>query len=337
MPSKVLAHQSPYFRLFHTMPDIQHLRIFGTAVYPCLRATNSNKLQPRSTLCVFLGYMTGYKGILCYNVLTGKMVISRNVVHDELVYPFQPVITSKSVTCISAGNSSSAPVLVPSVLASPSLPLPTDPDISSPLNHLDTSSTQVSLPVMSEHQFEVLLPPGSRPASPSINSESSSSTPLPAANSHPMQTRSKSGIHTPNPFFDYHCYSTSLPDALEEPTSYRVASYSLEWTKAMQDEIDALHMQGTWDLVPPPVNKNVVGSKWIYKIKRNSDGTVAKYKTRLVAQGFSQEPGFDYLETFSPVVRHSTVRIIFSLAAMHEWKLRQLDIKNAFISSWRFG
>ncbi|KAI5318868.1 hypothetical protein L3X38_038576 [Prunus dulcis] len=157
------------------------------------------------------------------------MVISRNVVHDETVYPFHPIIASKSVTCsTSAGNSSSAPVLVPSVLASPSLPLPTDPDISSPLNPPDTSSAQVSLPMMSEHQLE---------------------------------TRSKSGIHTPKPFFDYHCYSTSLPDALEEPTSYRVASYSSEWTKAMQDEIDALHMQRTWELVPPPVNKNVVGSK----------------------------------------------------------------------------
>ncbi|CAL8117591.1 unnamed protein product [Prunus armeniaca] len=162
---------------------------------------------------------------------------------------------------------------------------------------------------MSKHQLEALLPPSSRPASPRINSESSSSTPLPAINSHPMQTRSKSGIHTPKPFSDNHCHSTSLLDDLEELTSYRVASYSLEWTKAMQDEIDALRMQGTWELMPPPVNKNVVDSKWIYKIKRNSDGTVARYKARLVAQGFSQKPGFDYSETFSPVVRHSTVHL----------------------------
>ncbi|CAL9013534.1 unnamed protein product [Prunus brigantina] len=69
----------------------------------------------------------------------------------------------------------------------------------------------------------------------------------------------------------------------------------------MLEEISALTMQGTWYLVPRPANTNIVGSKWIYKIKRNSDRTVSHYKARLVAQGFSQEAGFDYDETFSPV------------------------------------
>ncbi|KAM1763220.1 hypothetical protein ACFX11_002584 [Malus domestica] len=67
------------------------------------------------------------------------------------------------------------------------------------------------------------------------------------------------------------------------------------------------------------------------KVKKNSDGSVSRYKARLVAQGFSQEHGIDYLDTFSPVVGHTTVRIILSLAAMNHWPLRQLDIKNAFL------
>lgn len=92
-------------------------------------------------------------------------------------------------------------------------------------------------------------------------------------------------------------------------------------------------MQGTWVLVLSPLHKNVIGSKWIYKIKRNSDGTIPRYKARLVAQGFSQAHGFDYSETFSPIVKHTIVRIILSLAAMHGWKLNQLDIKNAFLHS----
>ncbi|KAL6295890.1 hypothetical protein ACE6H2_004032 [Prunus campanulata] len=99
----------------------------------------------------------------------------------------------------------------------------------------------------------------------------------------------------------------------------------------MKEEIKALHMQGTWCLVPNPGNKNIVGSKWIYKIKRQSDGSIARYKARLVAQGFSQELGFDLGETFSPVVRHTKIRLVLSIAAMHKWKLRQLDVKNVFL------
>lgn len=70
----------------------------------------------------------------------------------------------------------------------------------------------------------------------------------------------------------------------------------------MQEEINALHMQGTWVLVPNPGHKNIVGSKWIYKIKKNSDGSIARHKAWLVAQGFSQEPGCDFGDTFSLVV-----------------------------------
>ncbi|CAL2254021.1 unnamed protein product [Prunus armeniaca] len=90
-------------------------------------------------------------------------------------------------------------------------------------------------------------------------------------------------------------------------------------------------MQGTWVLVPPPTNTNIVGSKWIYKLKRHSDGSISRYKARLVAQGFSQEAGFDYEETFSPVVRHATICIILSLAAYNHWSLCQLDVKNTFL------
>ncbi|KAI5354358.1 hypothetical protein L3X38_007253 [Prunus dulcis] len=90
-------------------------------------------------------------------------------------------------------------------------------------------------------------------------------------------------------------------------------------------------MQSTWSLVPNLGDKNIVGSKWIYKIKRNSDGSIARHKARLVAQGFSQEQGLDFSETFSPVVRHTTVRLILSLASMNKWQLRQLDVKNAFL------
>lgn len=85
----------------------------------------------------------------------------------------------------------------------------------------------------------------------------------------------------------------------------------------MLEEIKALEKQGTWSLVPCPKDRIIVGSKWIYKVKKNPDGSISRYKGRLVAQGFSQAKGLDYDETFSAVMRHSTVRIILALAAMN--------------------
>ena len=98
----------------------------------------------------------------------------------------------------------------------------------------------------------------------------------------------------------------------------------------MQKEFDALQSQGTWILVPNSGDKNVIWSKWVYKLKRNSDDSISRFKAWLVAHGFNEEQGFHYTETFSPVVRHSTMRLILALPVTYKWDLRQLDVKNAF-------
>jgi histone deacetylase 1/2 len=116
-----------------------------------------------------------------------------------------------------------------------------------------------------------------------------------------------------------------------EPTRLADALASTEWNSAMRDEYAALIKNSTWRLVPPPVGHNIVGCKWIYKVKQKPDGTVDRYKARLVAQGFSQRYGVDYADTFSPVVKPTTVRIILALAVSRHWSLRQVDIQNAFL------
>jgi len=95
---------------------------------------------------------------------------------------------------------------------------------------------------------------------------------------------------------DFHCFHALA--ALHEPHSYHEASTNPLWQDAMKEELDALHKNHTWDLVNLPQWKSVVGCKWVYKIKTCSDGTVDRYKARLVARGFTQEYGVDYEETF---------------------------------------
>ncbi|KAK1664324.1 hypothetical protein QYE76_052483 [Lolium multiflorum] len=116
--------------------------------------------------------------------------------------------------------------------------------------------------------------------------------------------------------------SHSHRDALQEPA----------WHAAMREEFAALCQNQTWVLVPRPPGVNIVGSKWIFKTKHRPDGTIDKHKARLVAHGFTQQQGIDYGDTFSPVVKPATVRLVLSLAVSSGWALRQIDVSNASVS-----
>ena len=93
-----------------------------------------------------------------------------------------------------------------------------------------------------------------------------------------------------------------------EPKTYNQAKGHDHWVEAMNKEFTALQANRTWTLVPATPEQNVVGCKWVYKIKRHADGSLERYKARLVAKGFHQEEGLDFFETFSPVVRPTTIR-----------------------------
>ena len=87
-----------------------------------------------------------------------------------------------------------------------------------------------------------------------------------------------------------------------------------------------------WDIVPKPENKSVVSSKWIYKIKHATDGSIEKYKGIFVARGFSQKEGIDYEETFAPVPRYTSIKTIMELASMMKWNLHKVDVKTTFLN-----
>ncbi|KAL5833166.1 hypothetical protein ACOSQ3_016840 [Xanthoceras sorbifolium] len=99
----------------------------------------------------------------------------------------------------------------------------------------------------------------------------------------------------------------------------------------MKVEMKALEKNKTWDLVKLPKGKKPVECKWVFTVKYKSDGTLERYKARLVATCYTQTYGIDYLETFTPVAKMNTVRVLLSLAANFGWNLQQFDVKNAFL------
>ena len=116
-----------------------------------------------------------------------------------------------------------------------------------------------------------------------------------------------------------------------ESTSYIEATSHPHWKEAMQSELAALDANHTWSLTFLPHGKKPIGCRWVYKIKRHSNGTIEHFKAGLVAKGYTQLEGLDYHDTFSPTAKMITVHCLLALAAAQNWSLHQLYVNNAFL------
>ncbi|KAJ9552074.1 hypothetical protein OSB04_016119 [Centaurea solstitialis] len=341
LPSKTKSHLTPTRLLYHKSPTYSHLRVFGCLCYPLLPTTSINKLQNRSSPCVFLGYPPNHRGYLCLDLSTKKILISRHVLFDEMIFPFRSSAPTQSYEFLHKNiNDDPHPSIHHYYHLNPSPPTSETQQPPSTTqtpaqfgqtysrhrtkhtnaepNHLTSTSTtephSVHPPPETAPEPTV---PGAAPASPN--------PPPPPART--MQTRSMTGHSKPRVPFSFQTSTaiTPLPknlkDALASPT----------WNHAMQEEFSALIDNKTWEHVPRCPNMNVIRSMWIFKHKLKSDGSLERYKARLVGDGRTQQVGVDCSDTFSPVVKPATIRTVLSIALHHRWDISQLDVKNAFL------
>jgi hypothetical protein len=121
----------------------------------------------------------------------------------------------------------------------------------------------------------------------------------------------------------------------DTPTTIVEAYFSLDadlWKEAVQSGMDSIMSNGTWEVVDRPYGCKPMGCKWVFKKKLRPDGTIKKYKTRLVAKDYTQKKGEDYFDTYSPVARLTTICVLLSLAASHGLLIHQMDVKTAFLN-----
>jgi hypothetical protein len=117
-----------------------------------------------------------------------------------------------------------------------------------------------------------------------------------------------------------------------EPRNVKDSLDNESWIEAMNEEIEQIEKNKTWTLVPRPKDKNVIGTKWVFRNKLNEDGQVSRNKARLLCKGYSQEEGFDYGGNFAPVARLEGVRTLLAYATLRGFKVYQMDVKSAFLN-----
>ncbi|XP_074297063.1 uncharacterized protein LOC141627739 [Silene latifolia] len=305
--------------------------------------TRGDKFEPRSRRCIFLGYPHNKKGWKVYDLETDTFLVSHDVHFYEDKFPFSD--SSTPIPPIEPTDLLYDDDLATSSQEPPTPTSPTTPDptsTSSPLTveevTTDPESSGQEASAVNEmgHGHRVKIP-NSR-----LRDYVLTSTDNPSSPSSPTYAPSSSGTpYALANFVNCHKFSSrhrsflTAVTAGTEPPSFHVAIRDDGWCKAMQEEINALKNNGTWELSDLPHGKKALGCRWVNKIKYKLDGTIERLKARLVVFGNHEVEGIDYGEIFVHVVKIVTIRTFLAVAAVKKWELHQNECAKCFFT-WGF-
>ena len=366
-PTNSLPGKTP-FELWHRRkPNVSNLRVWGCAAYVHVQKDKRSGIGSHMVKCIFIGYPEGYKAWKFYDPVNRRVIISERAEFDERYYPglkhkwnqpgtdpTLPLIVSEYQTPIQVEDethsedndtqptAASPPVspVLPTQPATPTLDVTntletqvTNSPVSSPVTAI--TPPELPLPTLLQRRAEnprrnAGVPPRQwwMTWEPSTNTGTQQGEPTSADNDPEL---SNSALEE-----DTQSITTAMSTRYTDPQTYKEAmgrTDSRQWHESMGVEMNNHLENGTWDYVELPPGARTIGSKWVFQLKHLADGAIERHRSRVVAKGFTQRPGFEYTEdsTFSPVYRPASLRLILALAAQKGLHLRSVDISHAFL------
>src|ERR1700678_1302435 len=313
--TKAVEGMTPFEAAFGKKPNLKGVREWGEKVY--VRVEKGTKLGGRVREGRWLGIDEESKGARIYWPDTRAVSVERNIYFNNplasRVVEEEEVIVNTDANLPPVPENPAPVINMPAVDSDPASDAPDNSDA-------ETSAKRVRKP--SKKIADLLGGQGSW-------STSSKSTLAPG-----MQQPSPDWTASVEKCADEYAFvaETSNAEALE-PRSLKEAQSRPDWPlweKAIEEELATLKAAGTWEVVDAPEGVNIVGSKWVFRAKKDAAGNIVRYKARLVAQGFSQVPGVDYFDTFAPVARLASIRTVLAFAAAEDYETGQIDIKGAY-------
>lgn len=282
-------------------PNVEHFRVWGSLAHVHVPNEKRGKLDDKSNTCILLGFSEESKGYRLFNPATKKVVVSRDVVFEEMKGwrwegdQDEPELKWSGDDQTWEEDES-------------------DGEEEPAINEI-AEDTQA---IAREGRMVARQPQA-------IAREGKRQTKRPGYLSDYVTENEEEEDEVNMVLINMVLTNSS------DPTTFEEAQKSSKWIRAMDAEIESIEKNQTWVLTNLPKGSKCIGVKWIYKTKLNEFGDVSKHKARLVAKGYSQEHGVDYTEVYAPVARMDTIRIVLSTAAQKGWDIFQLDVKSAFL------
>jgi hypothetical protein len=290
------SDKTPYELWYGRPTSIKHFKVFGSKCYIKNNDENLGKYDDRVDEGIFLGYATNSKGYRCYNKRLHKMVDFIDIKVDEGI-PTREVYNNESSTEVIAKAEDEQ------VQESENEDSESDEYIDTQTNsNQQTTSNSSSRITQKNH-----------PASQIIGEKDKG-----------VQTRRKIIKNIEQSHIDF--------ISMLEPKNFNESRKYDHWVKAMNDELDQIEKNNTWEMVHRSEGKSIIGSKWIFKNKLNEQGQVFRNKARLVCKGYAQIEGLDFDETFTPVARLEAIKIFLPYACHKRFKVYQMDVKSTFLN-----